>query len=394
MRFVSLGVLSFVVLGCAGGRDVPPPETGAPPVEAAPAAAYEVHEWGLLRAAAGDVIEAGAARPPRMVPVPIAVDKPVLYFHATAPMQVDRVRVEAIGGSVREHWPLTGAGLFPPSIEWSGLVLDRDGSAAGEACAGAFPTTASRPCSELPAGEDCESSELGGLRAASASCVASGEARLPFLFYRARSSTFTPPLNVTGSPSGELALTNAGEAPIPGWVVRIRRNGGQARTIAARAPGPRETITLGAAFETAAVPVAPSTPSDESLPLTDQPALPGSPEPGRQALRLTLAEIGLDEAETEAFLRAWDGPLFGDWEGPLVDLPRAGSDAVDRRGPADRIPIDVLRADDQTQPEVDTILYFLPAAACDEVARLSFAPRPARVVRALAVWQPAAVATR
>lgn len=391
MRYVLLTLISMMIIGCSSRQERAGPSASTPPAtESEPsvetgASPYEVHEWGLLRAAAGDLLEVGAISPAGSFE-PMAVDKPVLYFHAAAPVQIERVRVDAVGGTIREHWPLTTAEPFPPSIEWIGLMLDAAQAAGGDRCSGAFPAASERPCSGLPSGEQCESLELGTVVSRSARCLRSGAIHLPFLFYRSRTSSFTPPLRVSALPSGELRLTNDGDAPIPGWIVRMRRNGGQVRTIAAPAPGARETITIGNDFENAAVPTSPELMDDEVMAGTsDQPALPGSREPGRRALRMTLAEIGLDSGEIDAFLRAWGGALFGDRMVNLVDLPNRN--VGDRRGSNDGVPTDVL-TNDRTML-ADSILYFLPETACEGVSRLSFRPAPTRTVRALAIWQPA-----
>ena len=54
----------------AGGNPLPQPT--APPANAAP---YEVHEWGLVRAEPGDVLNAGVVAPP--VYVEATADKPI-----------------------------------------------------------------------------------------------------------------------------------------------------------------------------------------------------------------------------------------------------------------------------------------------------------------------------
>lgn len=384
MQRALFGLVCLSFFGC-GGRQEPSGAAPASPIAtpAAPAggtAAYEVHEWGLLRAGAGDVLDVGAVAPPGTEVEPMAVDKPVLYFHASSPVRLERVRVEAIGGAIREHWPLAAGAVFPSFVEWNALALGEAHTAGGASCSGVFPSASARPCSDLASGEECESAGLGTLLSTSATCVESGATRLPFLFYRSRTSTFTPPVQLSRRPSGELQLTNAGDAPIPGWIVRMQRIGGQVRTLAVRAPGARETITLGNDFANARVPVAHTPPSDEDGVPVDQPALPGSQEPGRQAVRITLDQLGLDSGEADAFLRAWDGALFGDRAVPLIDLPRRAATS-DRRGVND------VLTDESAPSTDDSILYFLPASACDGVARLSFTPAPTRVVRALAVWQ-------
>ena len=361
------------------------PRVAQPTASTAP---YEVHEWGLLRAAAGDVLEVGAVAPPGVVEV-MVVDKPVLYFHASAPVQVERVRVEAVGGAIREHWPLTTASPFPTAIEWRGMALDLAESAGGAACAGSYPAISARPCTDLARGEECESAGLAPLVSTSATCLQASASRLPFLFYRSRTSTFTPPLRIIALPSGELRVTNSGDAAIPGWLVRMRRSNGQVRTIAVAAPAAHATITVGSDFASATIPTADTPPGDEDvLPMVDRPALPGSQEPGRQAVRLTMDQLGLDGGETDAFLRAWDSALFGDRVVPLAEMPVRVAGAGHTRV-VDIPPVDELtdRRGVNDLQETDSILYFLPQAACDGVARLQFTPPPTRVNRALAIWQ-------
>ena len=363
------------------------PPSGAPAAAAAASAPYEVHEWGLLRAAAGDVLEAGAVAPPGEIIYPMAVDKPVLYFHASAPVRLEHVRVEAVGGTVREHWPLTGSARFPTAIDWTDVALLATERAGGARCGGVFPDASMRPCADLAGGEACESPGLPALVSPAATCLGNGASRLPFLFYRSRTSTFTPPLRVRRLPSGDLELTNTGDAPIPGWVVRMRRGSGQVRTLAVRGPGARATVTLGSDF---ANPVVPSESDGEQRPASDQPALPGSEEPGRQGVRLTLRDLGLDAGETDAFLRAWDAALFGERYVALVDVLRADDESTmsdSLLGSHRRKRLVSPDADDETTMS-DSLLYFLPEATCDGVSRLSFVPAPTRVRRALALWQP------
>ncbi len=390
MRRTLFGLLSIAIVGCGGRQEspVPAPETaGEQP--SAPTAPYEVHEWGLLRAIPGDTLEAGAIAPPGFVET-LTVDKPVLYFHASAPVRLARVHVEAVGGTIREHWPVTESATFPSSVDWTGLTLDASQHAGGATCRGAFPGVSAPPCNALPGGEACESAQLAEVVSPTATCLQSGDTQLPFLFYRSRTTTFTPPLRVTALPSGELRVTNTGALPIPGWVLRLRRNGSQVRAIAARGPGARATVMIGDDFANAAIPTptvdGEHAASDESDRMVDQPAMPGSQEPGRVALRLTLRELGLDDGEADAFLRAWDDTLFGGSVVQLVDIPPAPRDGA----PSDDQPVDVLSADcrgDCIGAQGDTILYFLPEPTCDGVARLSFQPAPTRVRRALAIWQ-------
>ncbi|MCA9609510.1 MAG: hypothetical protein KC619_28120 [Myxococcales bacterium] len=368
---LSLAVTVLLSLACSGPatrNEPPPPE--APPTETETQAVtvgdYEVHEWGLLRGVVGaDALENGAIAPP-VAPMPLTVDKPVLYFHASSATRLERVGVEAVGGTIREHWPSTAPG-FPTRIAWEGLSLDPARAVAPGVCASpAFPTAEQAPCNALPAGERCESPELATVRANGATCV--GEA--PFLFYRSRTSTFTPPLRLTRRSDEAIEVVNAGEAPIPGFVVRIEHRNGRTRTLAVRPPAPGATLVIGRDYDTADLPPMP-TADDE---VSDMPVEgPDQLEAGRRAVRATMTELGLTETEIDAFLAAWDATLFGDG-------------VEDRRG----VDVDVLTADrtqlDGVFAPVHAILYFLPTRTCNQVARLSFDPPPREVHRALAVW--------
>lgn len=343
------------------------PSSGPPePTRAAPAP-YEVHEWGLLRAGPGDTLDAGAVAPPLRAVMPASVDKPILYFHARAPVALASVRVEAVGGALREHWPLTTDAAFPAAVTWRDLALDPAHVVGGAGCAvPRFPSPEEHPCVDLARGEACESAQLANLAAADANCLASPSeakgATSPFLFYRSRSSTFTPPLRITRLASGEVRVANEGDRPIPGSLVRLRLSNGYVQSRAVRPPAPHASIVISADFSASA-----DDESDDRR--ADRPAPPGGPDAGRQALRATLKEVGLTGPEVEAFMRAWDPALFG------------GGEVMD--GTA----VDVLDSkSDKSAPAVESLLYLLPPEACDGVARLTFDPPPTEVRRALAVW--------
>ena len=198
MRYETLLLTLLVLSGCSARQEQSERHDSRPPTvseqRSSPAASYEVHEWGLLRAAPGDVLEVGAIAPPSRVE-PIAIDKPVLYFHASGQVRLESVRVEAVGGNVREHWPLTASQAFPSSLEWRDLMLDRNEPAGGPRCTNAFPSASERPCSDLPAGELCESTGLAAVVSTSATCVRHADTLRPFLFYRSRSTTFSAAKN-------------------------------------------------------------------------------------------------------------------------------------------------------------------------------------------------------
>ncbi|MCB9603667.1 MAG: hypothetical protein H6720_25390 [Sandaracinus sp.] len=348
-----------MALGC-GGRDPRPTE---PSVEPTPevvvgAGTFSVHEWGLLRGGAGDVLEVGAV-PPATLVEPIAVDKPLLYFHATGgPVRLREATVDALDGSIREHWPVV-ADATPTRVTWRDLALDPSRVVVPGRCEPVFPTRTQPPCDRLAPGEACETAELAPLRAEGSTCL--DEA--PFLFYRSRTRSFTPPLRATRE-GDAMRVTNAGREPIPGRLIRIERFGGRVRTRAVEPPAPGGTIVIDATFPEDGD----SEPMDDVLPAdrrgavdelsADGPVLgPSTLEAGRRALRDTLEGLGLTDSESDAFVRAWDHALFGEFDS-----------------------VDGLPA------PVHSILYFLPPGACDQVATLHFDPAPTEVHRALAVW--------
>ncbi len=366
---ILIALLGSVVAACSCGTrstDVPPtgPTTGPahpePTTPAAQTADYEVHEWGLLRATAGDVLSAGAIGPPREVE-PMAVDKPVLYFHTASPMTIARVAVDAHGGAIVEAWPSPPRTGDASELVWRNVAVDP----TGECRPSPLPTASDTACTSLPAGDLCEVPSLALARTPGSACLHMPEATESLLFYRVRTRAFTPPLRFERrAPGGaEVTVTNEGGTAIPGWLVRMHDDYGTVSALAVRAPGPHESIAVGADFDAAAR-------AGNHATADDQPMRgPANAEPGRRAIRDTLREIGLTEEETSAFLRAWDPALFA-------------------LAPSD-LSVDSLTASDETDRRVaptDSFLYFLPAADCERVARLELDPPPRSITRALAVW--------
>lgn len=299
-------------------------------------AAYAVHEWGLLRGVAGDVLEAGAVGP-SSTPALMNVDKPILYFHAASPVDLREVVVDARDGELREHWPLV-VDATRSRVRWRNRRLEgRVG--LGYCDRPRFPTREQPPCSSLPRGEVCESAELAPLRATT-TCV--GDA--PFLFYRSRTRSFSPPLHATREVD-QIRVTHRGDEPIPGRVIRISRRGRYVYAFGVSPPAPGATITIGA------------DPVDSRDRALDGLVDPSPAHAGREALQASLDTLGLTPSERAAFLRAWDAALFGDVH-TVGGLP----------------------------PPRHSILYFLPPGACDQVATLHFDPTPTEVRRTLAVW--------
>jgi hypothetical protein len=333
-------------------------------------AAYDVHEWGLMRALPGDVLSAGAIGPPRPV-MALSVDKPVLYFHADGSLTLRTVELDAGGGAIVEVWPDPLLRTAEASrLTWRDVALEP----TGECAPSPLPTLGDPPCALLPAGEMCEVASLGIVRVPGVACVRTAGVVDSLLFYRARTRAFTPPLRFERSAAvyAEVTITNDGTLPIPGWIVRLHDSYGSVRALAVRPPAPGTSIVVGADFAAAA---ADGTRADDEA-VADMPVAPGSPEPGRRAVRESMREIGLTDGEVDAFLRAWDERLFG--------LTPTG---------VDRTVLDTLAADDLRTTDEDgelapaeSFLYFLPEPSVDGVARLTFDPPPRSVRRAMAVW--------
>ncbi len=381
-----VGLMSLSVLGCGGqgcsSTSEPPAASAAAATtsgESAPAAAdYEVHEWGLLRAQAvsgSDVLRVGAIAPPRPVEL-MAVDKPVLYFHTTSARTLASVSVRAEGGAILETWPYvvgqdTGLG-YANGATWQDVALAPSGACEPSP----LPGPMTPPCLLLGAGSFCESAGLAIVRTDDAACVRAAGMTERFLFYRAQSSTFTPPLRFTRTQVHEdVSVTNDGDAPIPGVMVRIWSDGASTRTLVARPPAPHASIVIGHDFSGSADDDIPADSpvamdrrgaTDESLPA---PTVTG---PGRDGIRRTMTELGLTASEIDAFMRAWDGTLFG-------------GAAAHAGNVTDGTAVDVLSVDGDPAPR-ESLLYFLPESTADGVATLTFDPPARRVRRALAIW--------
>jgi len=352
MRSLTLALALFGLVGCScGGAPGAGPAPLPPPP--APPAAYEVHEWGLLRAEPGDALRAGAIAPP-VVLEPLAVDKPVLYFHADAALVLRSALVSAPpGASIVETWPALAAGT---SARWDGVSL----SPGGACTPSPLPTASEPPCAGLPAGDQCESTGLAVVRTSDAACVTVGATTERFLFYRGRATAMTPPLvfERAGS-SGDVRVTNESGDAIPGQLVRLWSSGGRTRTLAVAPPAPHASIVVHTDF-----PDATATADDQPPPVQDHSTLPSNVAPARDAIRATMLGLGLTASEVDAFLAAWSDTLLG------------------RDGTMD---VDSLGADAPRAP-TESFVYFLPAPATEGVARLAFDPPPRAVHRALAVW--------
>ena len=347
-------ILLSTLLACSASPTTTQPlEPNVPPPNSATSASanFEVHEWGLLRAQPGDVLQLGAVGP-RHVEALMA-DKPVLYFHAPAALTLTSVEVQlpsAVKGSLLETWPLAeGSGA---TARWSNVAV---GALGGAACnPSPLPSAAEPPCSGLPKGSYCEAADLAAVRTKDASCVRVGTSEEKFLFYRAELRGFTLPLRFKrGSSPSDVRVENLGSLPIPGSIVRIDRNGNTIKSSLLSPPAPQ---TADEKRPNDVLPTDKSEGDDEYM----RPTVSGD---GVQAIRDTMSQLGMTAEETQAFLRAWGDTLFGpsarDGDGIIADRPMA--------------------------PQT-TFLYFLPEASTAQIAELRFEPAPSALRRAFAVW--------
>lgn len=351
-RARAIAVLLLLAVGCAcgGAATTGEPSGGARGAPSGGASGggspaepshYAVHEWGLVRAGAGDTLVVGALGPPAPPTDLIAVEKPVLYFHldGAGPLELASVRVEALGGAIVEHWPHTGAAATPPpaSVAWTHLRLEPG------TCALVPPTGAERPCSDLDAGEVCESAALAPAATTDGACLRGAHGAAPLLFYRSTATAVTVPLVATAA-GRDFAVRNDGSSPIPGSIVRFQRDGAAVRVIVAAPPPPGASIAVDGAWE--------------------------APAAARTAVTETLTGLGLTPAEAAAFLASWDAAFFG---APPSEIPPGAEDATER-------------AVEESPPPEESLLYFLPADDVEHISRLAFDPAPTEVRRAMAVW--------
>ncbi len=219
----------------ASAAEVPQKETSKP--------TYEVHEWGLVRADQGDKVRIGAVAPP-VPPEVLIVTKPVLYFLADAPMTLDRVSIFAPGGSVVETWPLAEPGADEHTMGWSNVSIDPTSPCRSSP----LPRKTDLPCSKLRKGDECESLGLAADRTVDASCVRVADKTETFLFYRVETTTLTPPLRFASQKAGGVLVTNEGDEPVPGLLVRIETTELETRTLTVRPPAPHGKLIVRPRF--------------------------------------------------------------------------------------------------------------------------------------------------
>jgi hypothetical protein len=270
----------------------------------------------------------------------MSVRKPVLYFHlapGTSPLTID-VRARLVGGSIYETFPADtrpspDVAAWTVTLEPGHCATSSDPGAARDARRGPV-----RAC-DTPDGI-CEVWELPRYDAASADCVTVSGTRAGMLFYRGMSQP-TLPLRAERLSDGTVRITATGSlAGAVGDVIRI--------STAMSGPWPIGHVVASHA-------ALPPEGGSASLPV-------GTSEVDRPAERLALArglgQLGLEEAESAAFLDAWMDGLFG---------PGAS-----RESTAPSLP-------------QDSVVFFLPEAAVGGIAELALTPAPAELRRAFLV---------
>ena len=318
-----------------------------------PGPQYDVHEWGLVREDQNGTLRVGGVAPPREQEI-IVITKPVLYFHADARLTLKRVSVVVPGGDIAETWPIATPEK-DRAVSWLDVSIDPKSACTSSR----LPRKIDPPCSKLAAGDACESAGLADVRTVDSSCVRVGDATETFLFYRGSTASVTPPLRFSGEANGEVRVENQGDLPIPGFLIRIEREGRQTRTMSVRPPGPHSSLTMKRDF-----------PADKSVsqfakPEDEEPnRFRGAPPPqavtgpAREDIRKSMREVGQLDTEVDAFMKAWDDSLFG-------VVVHGGAPVTEAQ---------------------TTFLYFLPEATIPRYARVSFDPPARSFRRALAVY--------
>jgi hypothetical protein len=301
---------------------------------AAPASApFEAHEWGLLDVAGNNAqLRAG---PPSVRPM--AVRKPVLYFHLGAEAEEVLVNVQVEAGTpdatVIEHFPQATT-VKAGQVIWADVRVKR-----GHCKAAGYPRRDAPVCDGL---EECEATELAGYEAADSECLEFGGKRFNLLFYRTQGSTPDKlPLQLSMQ-GAALVAKNTGTQAIPGLLIRLHEENDRVVAVMSPPPPPRGELTL-----------------------------PPLPKNGvqvsevKQVLHKMMLAAGLTEAESRAFARAWYPSFFH------------VSDAEPARTPTTR----ARRA----PPKRDFVLYLLPSEAVELVTTVVVTPNPTKLSRFMLV---------
>lgn len=330
----------------ACGGSTPPEAASSEPLSTAteataegtplpPAGRYSVHEWGLVDVAADGSVELAAgpglanraqARPDAPVVHPDpgfgAARKPVLYFHLVEGEVQVSVSATMTFGSMLERFPATA--MRGPDLRWDQVRI------VGRACAATtYPRVDSEACQGI-SDNYCEAAELAAYEASDASCLVVDGHDYNHLFYRGGGRGMSVPITVSRN-GDTLHVNNASAYAIPLALSithdtvsrRDRRAAPAAVTIRRFGRIPAGT---GADFHEA-IPV------DQAITM----------------VRAELGLLGLTAPEVQAFMNAWEEPVFR--------APNVGT----------------------------SVIYLLPPELVDAVSTLSLTPEPEATRRAMMV---------
>jgi hypothetical protein len=177
-----------------------------------------------------------------------------------------------------------------------------------------------------------------------------GPHSLPLLFYRLdRSTPASFPVAIEQAGDTVRARRTPGHGRL-GMAWRVTARGGDVRAI---------QVSIGEAA-------------------ADIPEATQSVEVASMGMDAALEASGLTTEERNAFARAWSADLFGE------GITLGGGGAVERAVEEVVVEEDMP---DSVPTIADVLLYLLPAADVDSVARISATPAPTRTVRSFFVRQ-------
>jgi hypothetical protein len=257
--------------------------------------------------------------------------KPILYFHLHQGVRDALVSVSVSvprdTGRVEEHFPRVTEAR-PQEVIWKEVRISK----------GACPSreSSSRDFAACPSGQ-CEAAELSRYQTPDADCLQYQGHSYNHLFYRTAGQV--PLLPIRASATGdEVTVSHAGGPKVTSPLIYLHASEGKVQVLTTPPPSPGETVHV------------------KSLPESGS-----SAAGGRKALEQAMAEAGLTKPEVEAFERAWFTELFG----PIEPVRRQRAAAAPR--------------------SESVLLYVLPAALADDVAKVTLSPPPAKLTRFILV---------
>jgi len=265
--------------------------------------AYTLHEWGVFKTG-GIGADVGTTPAPYVGPVPA---KPILYFYAEEKFTLD-VGVHFASGEATEVWPDIPMGQ---DIAWDGVEVHN------EACE-------ETPFPEPPwdGGESIapEVTQLGPLVVDEASCVEHGETVAKLLFYTGKLPEWEAPLTINYQIDGQGTtlfgvLQNSSDQDIEHVTVVMRLVDDEcidpsgcwvhqavlAHAVVDKVPAGGEAAITADLINVYAV-------DDQFGGVLE---LPEAWIGQADSLKQKLVEMGLFEAEADAFMTAWTGIFFG-----------------------------------------------------------------------------------